>query len=138
MKKIIIIIFILITTINAEIYNKAFDKTYVCIAYEKIVNKKTEKLDVNQSLAQGGYYRFSMKINFLRAIVSRDKDTIHNIKYKDVRFAYRETIGDFDVFYHDYNKEFLIIKNDYLLKPSIRIGLDKRTQIDCICQAYTK
>lgn len=130
----IIFISVLTLSLNAETY----DKTYACIAFEKVSNNKTEKLDVNQSMAQGGYYRFSMKINFLRAIVSRDKDTINDIEYEDVRFAYRATIRDFDLFYHDYDKEYFIIKNDYPLKPYLSMVLDDVTKINYLCQAYTE
>jgi hypothetical protein len=60
--------------------------------FQKISSGKTNNLDMKDSLAKGGYYSFSMKVNFLRAIVSLNKNTIDNIDYDDMRFAYRADV----------------------------------------------
>lgn len=114
------------------------DKTYLCIAYERVSNNKIEKLDVHQSIAKGGYYKFSMKINFMRAIVSREKDTINNIKYKDMKFTYRTTMKGYDAFYHDYDKDFFVIKNNYAFKPYLSMVFTDGTKLSYLCEEYTE
>ncbi len=121
--------------LRADTYDSA-DTTYACIAYFKDSNGKTERLDMNESIAKGGYFRFSVKINFLRAIVSRDKDTINNITYEDMRFAFRDTVKDYDMYVYDYDKSYFLIEKDNKKEPRFSIKLENGDRIYHKCMMF--
>ena len=90
-----------------------YDASYSCIAFQKLSHNKTERLDMKQSLAQGGYFSFSMKINFLNAEVSLNKNTIENIDYPTRRFAYRADINNYTLYVYQYDKDYFIFEKGY-------------------------
>jgi UDP-N-acetylenolpyruvoylglucosamine reductase len=57
---------------------------------------------MKQSLAKGGWFSLSLKVNFLYGIVSRNKDTINNIEFEDLRFAYRDSFLSYNLYVYDY------------------------------------
>ncbi len=131
MKKIILTI-LLVVSLHAETY----DSSYSCIAFQKQSNNKTERLDIQQSLAQGGYYSFSMKINFLRAQVILNKNTIENIDYPVMRFAYRADVNDYILYVYEYNKDYFIIEKGTKKEPHVTMSLENGDKFHYTCLKY--
>ena len=116
----------------------AQDSSYSCIAFQKESNNKTEKLDMKQSLAEGGYFSFSMKINFLRAEVVRNKNTIENIDYPPMRFAYRADVMDFVLYVYDYNRDYFVIEKGYKKEPRVTMTLENGDRLRYACRMWEK
>ena len=123
MKKIILIISVIFVLLSAKTYDIK-NTYYTCIAFQKNDGSKAERLDMKQSLAKGGDLSFSMKINFLNAIVSPNKNTMENINYEDMRFAYRTDINDYDLYVYEYNKNYFIIERDNKKNPRFNMTLE--------------
>ena len=132
MKKVILIIFLSITSLNADIQ----DNLYTCITFQKESNNEIERLDMQESLAKGGYYSFSMEINFLRAEVSLNKSTIENIDYQPMRFAYRTDINDYLLYVYDYNKAHFIIDKGNRKKVRVTMTLENKDIYHYQCMMY--
>lgn len=129
MKRILLTISILITYLYAEPYDSSFS----CIAFQKESKNNIERLDMKQSLAKGGYFSFSMKINFLRAEVVFNKNTIENIDYPPMRFAYRADVMDFILYVYDYNKDYFIIEKGNKKDPRLTMTLENRDKVRYQC-----
>ncbi|MEA1891935.1 MAG: hypothetical protein U9N33_04400 [Campylobacterota bacterium] len=131
-KKILFILLLLNISLNAD----SFDSMYACIAFEKNYGDKAQRLDMKQSVAKGGYFRFSVKINFLRAIIYRDKDTINNTTYEEIRFAYRATVKGYDMYVYDYNKDYFLIEKGDKIKPRFSLKLENGDWFYYKCMMY--
>ena len=134
MKKIILIIFVCMLSLNAAVQ----DSSYSCIAFQKVSNNKTQRLDMKQSLVQGGYYSFSMKINFLRAEVTLNKNTIKNIDYPAMRFAYRADVKDYILYVYEYDKDYFIIEKGNKKEPHVTMSLENGDKIHYVCMKWEK
>ena len=130
--RIIIILLLVTLSLKADVN----DTTYTCIAYMKKSNEEYKQLDIKESITKGGFFRFSVRLNFLRAIVSRDKDTINNITYEDMRFAYRNTLKGYDLYIYDYNKDYLLIEKANKNEPRFSIKLENGDRIYHKCIIY--
>lgn len=91
---------------------------------------------MKQSLAQGGYFSFSMKINFLQAEVSLKKNTIENIDYPVMRFAYRSDVNDYILYVYEYDKDYFIIEKGNKKEPHLTMTLEKGDKIRYQCLKY--
>lgn len=132
MNKLILIIFLSITSLNADIE----DRLYACIAYMKGSNGQIEGLNMKESITKGGYFRFSVKINFLRAIIYRDRDTINNITYEDMKFVYRDTVKNYEMYVYDYDKEYFLIEKGQKVEPHFSMKLENGDRIYHKCKMY--
>lgn len=132
MKRILLTISILITSLCAEPY----DSSYSCLAFQKESKISVERLDMKQSLAQGGYFSFSMKINFLRAEVVLNKNTIENIDYPPMRFAYRADVMDFILYVYDYNKDYFIVEKGNKKEPRLTMTLENGDKLRYVCRMW--
>ena len=132
MKKIIFTFLISFTFLNADSY----DNLYTCIAYQKNHGSKAQKLNMNESIAKGGWFSLSVKVNFMRAIVSKGEDKINNIKYDDMRFAYRQTVIGYNLYVYKYNKDYFLIEEDNKIKPRFSITVDNGDTLYHMCSRY--
>lgn len=114
------------------------DRPYSCIAFQKVSNNKTQRLDMKQSLVQGGYYSFSMKINFLRAEVTLNKNTIKNIDYPAMRFAYRADVKDYILYVYEYDKDYFIIEKGDKKDTHLTMTFYKGDKMHYICKMWDK
>jgi len=130
MKRIFLIFIILLSSLCAD----TFDRAYTCVAYQKNDGSKFEKLNIKESIIKGGYFSLSLKINFLRAIVSRGKNTAKNITYKDIRFAYRDSVNGYDLYVYDYNKDYILIEKANIQEPRFSVKLVNGDRIYHICK----
>lgn len=126
----------IVVSLSADIQGVQ-DTAYTCIAFEKTSNNKTTRLDMNQSLKQGGDYSFGMRINFLDAIITKNEDTINNVKFQNIRFAFRTDINGYALYIHDYNKDYFTIKKDYPKAPVLIMTLKNKDKIRYQCLKYT-
>lgn len=132
MKKLIFTLLINYTFLNAASY----DNFYTCVAYQQNHGSKAQKLNMNESIAKGGWFSLFVKVNFMRAIVSRGEDTINNIKYDDMRFAYRQAVLGYDLYVYKYNKDYFLIEEDNKIKPEFSIKIDNGDTLYHMCSRY--
>ena len=134
MKRIVLILLLFTISLNANSYNA----TYTCIAFKKNDGEKSERLDMKQSLAQGGYFSFSMQINFLRAEVSLNKNTVEDIDYPVRRFAYRTDINDYILYVYEYDKAYFIIEKGDKKEPHLTMTLENGDKMHYVCMMWDK
>jgi len=126
-------IFLLFSVIT---YADTHDMSYTCIAFQKNRGDKAKRLDMKQSLAKGGWFSLSLKVNFLYGIVSRNKDTINNIEFEDLRFAYRDSFLSYNLYVYDYNKDYFLIEKGDKTEPHFSIKVKDGNTFYYKCMLY--